>query len=157
MKTEREQLEQNTKIAYAQQRAEELGNTVTRLQEERWEAKRWEFRTSSLNLLNILSYWIMVTYAAFTDTAPEIVDTATDFWLLLFFFLILREHHYNKRFQYLDGKIDGILVALETLFPDSNRDDEGNAPRKVKRRSMFKRFKEFIERIGQSQTKEVPA
>lgn len=157
MKTEIEQLEENAKIEYTKQRVEELGKEITVLQEQRCEMKRWERRTATLNFANILAFWTIIIYSAATDLPHTVSDVATDYWLLIFFFLIIREHYFNRQYEYFDGKIDGIFVALDLLYPDNNRDEGGNARRKVKRRSMFKRFKEFWERVGQGKTKEVPA
>jgi len=157
MKTELQQLEENAKIQYAKERVEELGSELNTLLDQAREMKRWERRTMNLNIFGIAIYLAALAYAGYADLPETVTVGLANYWLMIFFFLIIRENYFGRKFEYLDGKIDGIFAALELLYPDSVDRSGGNARRKVKRPSMFKRFKEFFERVGQSKSKEVPA
>lgn len=156
MKTEMQQLEENTKEAYAKQRVGELSEKIDELHKEGLGAMNWASRTAILQGFNIANYFLCIVVAQYyTDGLP---DWAIIAYLLLFTFIMAREHFFMKRFAYIDGTLDGIYLILDILYPNSDR-DEGNKrqTKKVKAKSMFERFKEFYERVGQKQSKEVPA
>lgn len=156
MKTEMEQLKENTQRQYAKERVEEL---VQRMEEARLEWRhnlRWKLRTTNLQLLNITCFWIGLVYSAIQDAPEEIVASANYWFMLLFALLLMREHYFDRYAQYAEGVLDGIIMALETLYPQDSQGD-GEVRKKVKKVSLFKRFKEFFERIGEGKTKEVPA
>lgn len=159
MQTEMQQLEENAKIQFYKERVAELDGYIQEIQQNRRVARAWRERTVFLNLTSIAAYWIALGISAWQDLPEEVVTGVQNWWLLIFFFLILREHHFDKKYHDYAGQLDGVLRTLEILYPQGRIEDEGNdrQVKKVKRTSLYKRFKEFFERVGQKRSKEVPA
>lgn len=159
MKTEMEQLQENAKMQYAKERVEELYVRLHEALDGQIEALRWKRRTGLLQLFNITTYFVALFLHQYLEVPYEVfANISMVIYLVLLFLLTVREMTFEKQARYHEGVFDGIFTTLETLYPNM-KDDAGNdrQVKKVKRESLYKRFKEFFERVGQKQTKEVPA
>lgn len=156
MKTELEQLEENAKLQYTKERIGELVEHMNKSISDMREAMRWVMRTSLLNIFNIACYWAGVMIIEIKDLPVTYLQAHGNWFLLIFLLLVIREHHFEKLAEYAEGRLDGIYLAIKALYP-SDYDKGVNNHKPIKQRSLFKRFKEFFERIKEGKTKEVPA
>lgn len=156
MKTEREQLEENTRIEYAKQRTQEFRDFLATLMKE-WElAFYWEARGTALFLFAMAVNLILIIASGFF-VEFEVIRTPLDFLSTIVWLTLLRVYWLMAERKYAEGRLDGCFATLEQLGMLDKDDDFGGKKRRVKEKSAFKRFKELFQRVGQNQIKEVPA
>lgn len=159
METEMQRLENSAKEQYYKERVQELYERLHEAMDGQIENLQWKRRTGMLQMFNVITYFVALGLRVYLEMPYELfANSSMVLYWATFLFLIIREMTFENRARYHEGVFDGIFTALETLYPNI-KDDTGNNQqvKKVKRTSLYKRFKEFFERVGQKQSKEVPA
>lgn len=155
MKTEREKLEQNTREAYAQQKADEFIEFITAMIDESIEMHRWQQRASKMTIFTVFIWFAFIPFGEFIQTPADVFDVAHEWLFTIFIMMVFRSHWHDLRWKYADGKVDGALAVLEKLGYSKNDDElKKKKKKRVKYKSPFKRFKEFWERMGSKENQE---
>ena len=143
MKTEREQLEENTVNQYVKERNEALQAYLRKCIDE--------YGALANEYLRRLKF-LMVAHIPLI--AAVFVDTII--WLFAFLLVMIcwaRVNSSKERLEYKEGELDGAFRTLKAL--GMLDDDIRGKRRKVHlKKSPFKRFKEFWERVGTRSNKE---
>jgi hypothetical protein len=156
MKTEREQLEENTKVQKAVETAEGVKAYIEYLIDECNEAFRWEMRGDVLFFsvmgLNLLTLFFCMSY--FETREP--VALQMDLFSLLIWISLLRSYWLMGERKRAVAEIEGVLNILELLGHAKFENGSGSIKR-LKHKSMFQRFKELFERVESKDGKEAYA
>lgn len=156
--TEMEQLEQNAKLEYAKQRASEIKDYILELLEKRADLFRWKMRADTMEAFAIVCYMGLMIYSLIAEIPEEVLHVSADWYFLIIFICMIRAWYHHSRWRAIEGEWKGMVTTMKLLGHDIFEDDDGDKSKtKVKRKSMFARFKEFFERVGVNETKEQPA
>lgn len=153
MKTEREQLEENTRKEAAKQRAETVHNKILAMLEDILDGLQWERRASTLFFFTLSLYFFVIFWATYWFDRPDALEIQIDFFSTLMWVTLLRVYWHMARRMYREGKFEGYLEAMVDLGY-ATKDENDGMRKRIKNASPFKRFKEFWERVGQGNSKE---
>lgn len=155
--TEMEELERNTKIEYAKQRGEEVGKYMEGLFDNVTETERWRARGAVLDLIVFTTYWTSGLVLILNDVPDETFRIITDIAFIPLIVSVARTMSFHSDFCEALGELNGCLTTLRKLGMLTEITSGGNSKRKIKRKSLFSRFKELFERVGTGDKKEAEA
>ena len=148
MKTEMQQLKENTEQQFIKERFDELHKELHALYEIRRDRLYWAARSRMLT--HFVAAMMLVIILVNTLLGYPDIAALYEFTLVFIFMVtLLRSHEHENRLFMIQGRIDGFIQALQILkiVPEN----EPPAGRKKRKRapwsSPFRRFKEFFERM----------
>lgn len=155
--TETEQLKQNIEKEVVKQRSEDLTKYVLTLMRDLDEAYRWVKRGSVLDLFCLTMFMVATGVALFTGLDYEVVDERMDWMFVILTCSYLRTMSFIATLKHVEGKLAGTFETLKILgMAQFHEKDDDGVKKTKKRKSLFPRFKEFFERVGQTESKEAP-
>lgn len=154
--TESEQLKKNTEVEFANQRMAELTAYIDKTFNRLVAQIRWQYRSVLMDLACFVMYFVSIIALTVYEVPELPALKITHYATLVLWFSIGRTLLHTGRVAAIQGEIDGIFNTLEILGMISHIRDEDGAKRTKKRKSLFPRFKEFFERIGQMEQKKAP-
>lgn len=160
MKTEMQQLKENTEREKAKDVVETILTYYRSIFDELDEAIMWEMRSAVLSTFAIMMSIITIAVPIFLVGIdfPEHIQNYIDLGGTVTWVVILRMYFLTGDRKLVHGKLTAATKILKELGWLETFEKRGNKRRKkVKLRSPFKRFKEFWERVGQREGLEVNA
>lgn len=152
--TENEQLKHNTEMAYAKQRAQAISDYLDKLTTDSLAALDWKLRADGLEFFTLSMYLLGVIFTSVWNTPEEVVDFMVQAFILVIWGVMIRAWYFHSKWRYAEGEYDGFINTMKIMgyLPEDLGNDRKR--RVVKRKSLFSRFKELFERVGEGKTKE---
>lgn len=151
--TELEELERNAKIEYAKQRSEELNAYHEYLKTKLRGAAYWHNRGLKLELATFVTHIGLLVTCPFLGLSEVFVANIILISTNVMFVAFLRSTILQTKEIGVLRELIGSIETLKILgFIDL--DDDGPAePKKVKKQSLFERYKEFWERMSSPESR----
>lgn len=156
MKTELEQLEENTRIEKAKQTAKEIHDKILAMLDDIIDGLQWERRANHLFFFTLMTQLGVIFWSGYNFEDIEVLRSHIDILSTLTWLTLLRLYWHTAVRRYREGKFEGYLDAMVDLGY-ATRDEQDGMRKRIKNASPFKRFKEFWERIGERKRKEAMA
>ena len=145
--TEMEELKKNADMALYKQRTDEVSKYLLHLIDETLRLGLWYSRCSMLTLLTFLAYWIILSIALFTELPSEMRRTALDLQFLVILVAWVREAFHHRKWREKEGEWTGAVTILRKMGVPLPEEGDGKRRKIMERKSPFRRFKEFAERM----------
>lgn len=146
--TEMEQLKKNADEQYVKERYDEVVEYIRKL------SKEVDDLGVKSKKINAIELGLIAAQLIATVFAPDFVWAV--FWVGWFFTMLHRVYNIDMPRRFKLGKMLGAIETLEILGIVTKTEDGNDRNTKpVKVRSLFKRFKEFWERMGSKNKVEV--
>jgi len=152
--TEMEELKRNTEIEFQKQRRDSLLDHLDMLGAHLEERDRWHERARSLEFFCLLFYWSIILLFAWQNNTSMHAEITKEFAFILFLVTCVRSMTLMGMWMKALGELKGAVDMLSLLGGFKNEMDQGKK-KKIKRRGLFARYKEFWERMGSDKKKEV--
>lgn len=155
MKTEMEQLEENTHIEKAKQTANALSKYYMELLEDTIVKIDWTLRSSSMLMFTFVMHFAVLFLMLWLDMSDTFISVISELFTVLMLVGIFRNFYHENRLASTRGELEGCEETLRVL---GYLPPKGTKKRKVHlQKSPYERFKEFFERVGKKQSKEAHA
>ncbi len=147
MTTEMEQLKKNTEQEAAKQRRDSLVEYVTSIENYMNDRDRWHERARTLEGITLLVYWGSIIALGLAKVPFDQAFMIKDFAFLVFLITAFRSMALFAMYTRAIGELHGCIETLRRL--GMIKEEEFRGPKKkVRKFSVFSRYKEFWERMG---------